>query len=146
MRFCANYVAQILLYENPAAVVQIIALGCDRLLTSGQQATAEIGIPLLKALVEQSASRIAVVAASGINEQNVENIIRLTNVDGVHLGSAVVGLVSSNGGGDDIAVQDNKGGDSCKPAAIQFGDKKSVSTEKVAEAYERIFNKFDKNA
>ena len=35
------------------ALEQIIDLGCDRILTSGQQATAELGIPLLKELRER---------------------------------------------------------------------------------------------
>ena len=36
------------------ALENIIALGCDRILTSGQQATAEKGIPLIIKLVEQA--------------------------------------------------------------------------------------------
>ena len=39
--------------RNPQeALEQIIELGCHRILTSGQEATAEKGIPLLKELVE----------------------------------------------------------------------------------------------
>ena len=48
------------------ALEQIIDLGCDRILTSGQQATAELGIPLLKELRERANGRITLLA--GIQE------------------------------------------------------------------------------
>ena len=45
--------------RNPQkALEDIISLGCDRILTSGQQPTAEAGIPLLKELQLQAAGRI----------------------------------------------------------------------------------------
>ena len=45
--------------RNPdEALEQIIELGCERILTSGQQPTAEQGIPLLKKLHRQAAGRI----------------------------------------------------------------------------------------
>jgi copper homeostasis protein len=44
--------------RNPQkALEDIISLGCDRILTSGQQPTAELGIPLLKELQQQAAGR-----------------------------------------------------------------------------------------
>ena len=46
-----------------AALEQIIALGCNRLLTSGQAATAPLGAPLLATLVRQAAGRIIVLIA-----------------------------------------------------------------------------------
>ena len=47
--------------SNPKeALEQIIGLGIDRVLTSGQEATAEKGIPLLKELVEQADGRIII--------------------------------------------------------------------------------------
>ena len=49
------------------ALEQIIALGCNRILTSGQQPTAESGIPLLKELQEQAAGRIILLAGCGVN-------------------------------------------------------------------------------
>ena len=45
--------------RNPQkAIEDIIALGCNRILTSGQQSTAEQGIPLLKELQQQASGRI----------------------------------------------------------------------------------------
>ncbi|MBO4551436.1 MAG: copper homeostasis protein CutC, partial [Bacteroidaceae bacterium] len=57
------------------ALEKIISLGCNRLLTSGQAASAEQGIPLLKQLVEQSAGRIIIMPGAGVNEKNARNIL-----------------------------------------------------------------------
>ena len=52
--------------RNPQkALEDIISLGCDRILTSGQQPTAEAGIPLLKELQLQAAGRITLLAGCG---------------------------------------------------------------------------------
>ena len=54
---------------NPEkALEQIIELGCNRILTSGQQPTAEIGIPLLKELQQQASGRIILLAGCGVIE------------------------------------------------------------------------------
>ena len=66
------------------ALEDIIRLGCDRLLTSGQQPTAEQGIPLLKALQEQAAGRITLLAGCGVNEQNIARIARETGIHEFH--------------------------------------------------------------
>jgi copper homeostasis protein len=56
------------------ALEQLIALGCDRILTSGQKPAAEAGIPLLKELVEQAGDRIVIMPGCGINEKNIARI------------------------------------------------------------------------
>ena len=66
------------------ALEDIIRLGCDRLLTSGQQPTAEQGIPLLKALHKQAAGRITLLAGCGVNEQNIARIARETGIHEFH--------------------------------------------------------------
>lgn len=54
--------------RNPQeALEQIIELGCHRILTSGQEATAEKGIPLLKELVELADERIIIMPGCGVN-------------------------------------------------------------------------------
>lgn len=58
--------------RNPQkAIEDIIALGCNRILTSGQQSTAEQGIPLLKELQQQASGRIILLAGCGVNEANI---------------------------------------------------------------------------
>ena len=70
---------------NPKeALEQIIELGCNRILTSGQQATAEQGIPLLKELQEQVAGRIILLAGCGVNENNIARIAQETGIQEFH--------------------------------------------------------------
>ena len=66
------------------ALEQIIELGCNRILTSGQQATAEQGIPLLKELQEQAAGRIILLAGCGVNEKNIARIAQETGIQEFH--------------------------------------------------------------
>ena len=53
--------------NSQEALEDIIRLGCNRILTSGQQPTAEQGIPLLKKLRQQAADRIILLAGCGVN-------------------------------------------------------------------------------
>lgn len=66
------------------AMEQIITLGCDRILTSGQQATAIAGASLLKALNQQAAGRIILLAGSGVNENNIDKIAEISNLHEFH--------------------------------------------------------------
>lgn len=66
------------------ALEQIISLGCDRLLTSGQASTAEEGIPVLGRLVRQSAGRIIIMPGSGVNPRNALHILRETGATEIH--------------------------------------------------------------
>ena len=64
---------------------RIISLGCDRILTSGQQQQAEQGIPLLKELVQRARERIIIMPGSGINTHNIATIARETGAGEFHL-------------------------------------------------------------
>lgn len=66
------------------ALEQIIGLGCHRILTSGQQANAEAGIPLLKELQQQAAGRIVLLAGCGVNENNIRRIAEETGIREFH--------------------------------------------------------------
>lgn len=71
--------------RNPKETLeQIIALGCDRILTSGQCETAEVGIPLLKELQQQAAGRIILLAGCGVNENNIAKIAAETGIHEFH--------------------------------------------------------------
>lgn len=71
---------------NPQkAVEQIIAVGCDSILTSGQESTAEKGIPLLKELVKQACGRIGIMPGGGVNADNIVAIAEKTGAGEFHL-------------------------------------------------------------
>ena len=71
--------------HNPQrALEQIIKLGCNRILTSGQQPTAELGIPLLEELQKQAAGRITLLAGCGVNENNIARIAAETGINEFH--------------------------------------------------------------
>jgi copper homeostasis protein len=63
----------------------LIRLGIDRVLTSGQRATAWEGREVLAALLRQAAGRIAIVAAGGITATNVAALVGATGVTEVHV-------------------------------------------------------------
>lgn len=67
------------------ALEDIIGLGCDRLLTSGQAGTAEKGIPLLKKLQQQARDRIIVMPGCGIGPANILRIAQETGTHEFHL-------------------------------------------------------------
>lgn len=66
------------------ALEELISLGCDRVLTSGQAATAEAGVPLLKELVEQADGRIIIMPGCGVNRGNVASILESTGANEIH--------------------------------------------------------------
>jgi copper homeostasis protein len=66
------------------ALEEIISLGCTRILTSGQKATAEAGIPLLKQLVDQANGRIIIMPGAGVNTENAWRILHETGATEIH--------------------------------------------------------------
>jgi len=79
---------------NPKqALEQIISLGCNRLLTSGQAPTAHEGVAMLKALTTQSAGRITLLCGSGVNVDNASEILSLSGAHEIH-GSLRTGSIT----------------------------------------------------
>ncbi len=74
------------LCRNPlTALEQLIDLGVDRLLTSGQQPTAIEGAALIRQLVLQAGNYLSIMPGSGIREHNIENLIQLTGAREFHV-------------------------------------------------------------
>jgi copper homeostasis protein len=71
--------------EPFAALEQLVELGIDRLLTSGQEGSALAGIDLLRDLVRAAGDRILVLVGGDINERNLEKILRETQAREVHV-------------------------------------------------------------
>ena len=76
---------------------QLVELGFDRVLTSGQANTAVQGQETIRQLVQQAANRIIILPGSGLNTKNIKNFVEFTKVKEVHL-SAKHAIPSGEGG------------------------------------------------
>ncbi|NLZ95240.1 MAG: copper homeostasis protein CutC [Bacteroidales bacterium] len=63
---------------------QIIELGCNRILTSGQQPTAIEGVKLLTKLVAKADNRVSIMPGSGVNEDNIATLAKKTKATEFH--------------------------------------------------------------
>ncbi|WP_322048968.1 copper homeostasis protein CutC [Paraburkholderia sp. J67] len=73
------------LVPDPARALEAaIALGFERVLTSGGAVRAEEGIVMLYALVRQAAGRIGILPGSGISADNAARIVQAAGAKEVH--------------------------------------------------------------
>ncbi|HWG02864.1 MAG TPA: copper homeostasis protein CutC [Trebonia sp.] len=70
--------------DPAAAFADVLALGADRLLTSGGAPTALEGADLIETLVDRSGEKIAVMAGSGVTERTAADLVRRTGVRELH--------------------------------------------------------------
>ena len=66
------------------ALEDIIACGCDRILTSGQHNKAIDAINLLSELIKKADNRIIIMPGSGINETNISKLFKKTKAKEYH--------------------------------------------------------------
>ena len=66
------------------AMEDIISIGCERILTSGQKNLAIDGEELLNKLVKQANNRIIIMPGSGVNSDNIETLVKNTNATEFH--------------------------------------------------------------
>lgn len=66
------------------ALEQIIELGCECILTSGQMPKAEEGVELLRELVERAGKRIVIMPGCGVNASNIAHIAEATGAREFH--------------------------------------------------------------
>lgn len=84
---------------NPFKVLdQLIDLGCDCILTSGQAPTAEKGIPVLAELIARVNGRIAIMPGAGVRPENAAKIVRRTGCGIIHSSARRPGAISSDPG------------------------------------------------
>lgn len=67
-----------------AALEALVGLGVERVLTSGQEASALEGSPLIAELVRAAGDRITVMAGAGVNHRTVARVVAQTGVSEVH--------------------------------------------------------------
>jgi copper homeostasis protein len=71
---------------NPyQAMEDLISLGINRILTSGQQPTAPQGSGLIRELIAQAKDRIIIMPGSGVKEHNIAALLRATGAKEVHI-------------------------------------------------------------
>ena len=73
-----------------AALEDVISLGCQRVLSSGGQPSAEAGAAVLYALVKQAAGRISVMAGAGITPGNIAAVAQATGCVELHASAKAV--------------------------------------------------------
>ncbi len=71
------------------ALEDCIEAGFDRILTAGQQTQALKGATLIGELIKKARGRIVIMPGSGVNEDTVEEIVRISGVNEIHF-SAVL--------------------------------------------------------
>lgn len=71
--------------RNPEqSLEELVDLGVSRILTSGQQPKAIQGAPLLAKLVQIAKGRIVIMPGSGVNENNIAELARITGATEFH--------------------------------------------------------------
>lgn len=72
-----------------AALEQVIALGCARVLTSGAAASAEKGATLVRRMREHAAGRIGIMAGAGLTVANLAGVAIATGVEAFHASARI---------------------------------------------------------
>lgn len=67
------------------ALEDLITLGVDRLLTSGQEASVMEGIDLITHLIKQAGNRITIMPGCGLSPRNLPKFLAATGAQEVHL-------------------------------------------------------------
>jgi copper homeostasis protein len=80
--------------RNPLqALEDLISLGIDRVLTSGQEISVLEGLDLITSLIEQAGDRIIVMPGGGITEKNINKIVNQCRCREIHF-AALAGVES----------------------------------------------------
>ncbi len=67
------------------AIENIAELGCERVLTSGLAASADLGKEAIEEMVRIANGQLSIMAGAGVNSSNVADIVTQTGVREVHL-------------------------------------------------------------
>lgn len=71
--------------KRPTIEVEVIIdLGFQRILTSGKQRTAQMGVKLIKKLMEQVGNRIIIMPGGGITKENLKYVLENTDANEIH--------------------------------------------------------------
>lgn len=81
---------------------RLASLGVTRVLTSGQQPTVREGVPLIAEMVKQASDKIQVLPGGGIHIGDVDEIVKKTGVNQVHVAALSVRMDKSTYGNSRI--------------------------------------------
>ncbi|MNV06910.1 Copper homeostasis protein CutC [compost metagenome] len=76
--------------DLPAALEDVVSLGCQRILSSGGAASALEGSAMLSQLVTQAGARIQLMAGAGLNAQNIATVARNSGCRQLHASAKAV--------------------------------------------------------
>jgi len=62
----------------------VIDLGCSRILTSGLQPNVDLGMEMLRALVDKAGNRITIMPGSGVRSNNIRELAKFTGAKAFH--------------------------------------------------------------
>ncbi|GAM71963.1 cytoplasmic copper homeostasis protein cutC [Vibrio sp. JCM 19236] len=71
--------------EPKTALEEVINIGCERILTSGLEQSAELGVNMLNELNQQANDRVSLMAGAGVNANNAQMLIQTANLHEIHL-------------------------------------------------------------
>lgn len=89
--------------DPETAIRELIDLGVDRILTSGQRPSAFEGIDMLEKMVTWANGNVQIMAGAGINTTNVRSIME-TGVDAIHFSIRKLAASNPMGMGDNMTV------------------------------------------
>ena len=72
------------------SIEDIIEIGCERILTSGQQPKAADGAELIKQLIQLAEDRIIIMPGSGVNSENIISLAESTGAIEFHSSASVL--------------------------------------------------------
>ncbi len=67
------------------AMDQLVEIGVDRILTSGQQPNVLLALDVIKEMVEYADGRITVMPGAGITPESVDKLVEYTGVEQIHV-------------------------------------------------------------
>ena len=86
-------------HDVDEAIEALVRCGVDRVLTSGQRASAVEGLATLQRTRELAGGRIKVMACGALNADNIEDVVRQSHADELHFSAPMVvqsGMVFRN--------------------------------------------------
>jgi copper homeostasis protein len=78
------------------ALEDIISIGCERILTSGQKPAALDAAPLINQLIQQAAGRIIIMPGSGVRSENIITLAKRTGAIEFHTSARIVAQSKMN--------------------------------------------------